>query len=243
MRNLAFFTLLLLAMSIPFKVWAQENITVENLQYDYNADTGVIKNFQFDIVYDDNWPRTGFSVYINFLDVNRSNGAISIDGVQGLGGTGEGSERRTIKFNRHFKSEINLNDVEDLYNGTFEITIYIPEYRETVYRFDDNEDNTLVYKTGEDFSTNISETKLSPKGDINLYPNPAKETDKIHLASGQAINLQSVFIYNIQGQMVKHKQNNFSSLEIASNNFAPGIYTVHIFHDKGKVVKQLLVNE
>jgi hypothetical protein len=78
------------------------------------------------------------------------------------------------------------------------------------------------------------------KNSVVLYPNPAKNTININVAS--EVNLQSISIYNTLGQLVKtmsvNDKNSSSAIDVSS--LKTGTYLMEINATEGKVIKKFV---
>jgi hypothetical protein len=73
---------------------------------------------------------------------------------------------------------------------------------------------------------------------ISVYPNPAK--GEVNFSSSDA-EINSVEIFNLQGQCVFNKAVRSNSLKINLDTFTPGVYTTRVKSGKGIKIQKLIV--
>ena len=71
-----------------------------------------------------------------------------------------------------------------------------------------------------------------------VYPNPT--TDKIDVVS-YVTAINTIDIYNIQGQVVYNKEVNANTIKINTSNLRKGIYIMNIRSDKTEVTRKLII--
>ena len=71
---------------------------------------------------------------------------------------------------------------------------------------------------------------------IYLYPNPAGS--KVEIFSSDRKKLEQVRIYDSKGKLVYEKKDSLSTIDL--DGWAPGIYSLFIFHREGVSIKKLL---
>lgn len=72
---------------------------------------------------------------------------------------------------------------------------------------------------------------------INIYPNPASEVVNIH----SNIDVNSIWIYNSAGQVVKKQENSFKFQQVFINDIQQGLYFFIINTNAGSVSKKILI--
>jgi uncharacterized repeat protein (TIGR01451 family) len=75
---------------------------------------------------------------------------------------------------------------------------------------------------------------------ITLFPNPAK--DRININTKQGINLKSIEIFNMLGQLVMAIPNQVNETNLDISNLQSGPYMVKVNTDKGSSSTKLMVN-
>ena len=71
-----------------------------------------------------------------------------------------------------------------------------------------------------------------------IYPNPT--TEKVNVVS-YAAAINSIEIYNINGQVVYSKEVNANAIKINTSTFSNGAYIMHIKSDKADITRKLVV--
>lgn len=238
--------ILLLGLLLPLTTIAQpDKVAVGNLSYDYDSTEGIMRNVSFDILYNGTVPRQGFVMFINLFRLDNGKGPYVPGTGQGFGGTGGGSDKRSINL----ENPVNLNDSDTLCNGKYRITIFIPEYRELVYEFDGNEDRVVNYKAGsecqkdQDNSTATVWGTSKQKEKVTIYPNPISNGQSINISTANHINANKIEIYSNTGKLIKQLNYSQAELRVNPDAFSPGIYTIRIQHNKGVVTKRLAVTK
>lgn len=79
--------------------------------------------------------------------------------------------------------------------------------------------------------TALSTPSFAFSDKIALYPNPAK--DVIHLSAKAGINLKSIEIYNILGQLMLAFPNDSNERSIDVSHLSKGTYIINVYTDKG----------
>ena len=234
---------LALAFFLPVLASAQaDRVSVENLSYDYDSTEGIIRNFAFDIIYNGSTVRKGFDVYANLFRLDNGKGPYVPVGKTGLGGTGGGSEKRSISFDR---IPMDLNKIDSMCNGEYRITVFIPDYQPTVYRFDDNEDKVINYTTGGSCEDNqeknpSSVNRVEAGEELSLYPSPVAINQELVISAPKRRTVEEMAVYSVTGETVVSK-NPESGLTISPDLFAPGIYHLKVTYTKGYTVKRFSV--
>jgi hypothetical protein len=81
---------------------------------------------------------------------------------------------------------------------------------------------------------------------VSLYPNPAQSIVKLQL-SGRTIESAKVSVINTLGEVVFTKQinttGNLYTMQIETQDFAVGIYSVRIDTNSGSTVKKLTISK
>ena len=71
-----------------------------------------------------------------------------------------------------------------------------------------------------------------------IYPNPT--TDKVSVVS-YAATINSIEIYNINGQIVYNKDVNANAIKINTTSFSDGVYLMNIKSNKTTITRKLVV--
>lgn len=91
---------------------------------------------------------------------------------------------------------------------------------------------SLEIRTTGDFVTSVDNV-FHKSNEINVYPNPARETVNIEL---QGFSKANVFIYNMAGQLMVQKQINSNRFQLTrGSELKPGIYLVHVVDENKQV--------
>ena len=87
--------------------------------------------------------------------------------------------------------------------------------------------------------TLLSSTEAIDNYSVELFPNPTKDQFNVRV---QNASLETVTVYNVNGQLVNLTENiNSNLLTLPVNEFAPGIYMVQIKTDKGVENRKLVI--
>ena len=87
-----------------------------------------------------------------------------------------------------------------------------------------------------DMFYSIDAVNESAMGDVNLYPNPTKDSFTI-----EAENIQNVMVYNTVGQLVYNQTCEGNSAVINLGNVETGIYMVKVVTADGENVQKVSV--
>ncbi|MFW6095658.1 MAG: T9SS type A sorting domain-containing protein, partial [Bacteroidota bacterium] len=93
--------------------------------------------------------------------------------------------------------------------------------------------------TGEDDITEIDKPNQDQK-DVIIYPNPAQDYINIELEGGENYNY-SLEIYNMQGSLLKRKENIEGNINI--NDLSSGLYMLKVQNNStnNEIVKKLII--
>ena len=76
---------------------------------------------------------------------------------------------------------------------------------------------------------------------LNMFPNPANA--EINLTTNANAPIESVYVYNLTGQLVKaHTAVNASQFTMQRNSLANGMYMVRVNFKEGFVTQRLMLN-
>lgn len=82
---------------------------------------------------------------------------------------------------------------------------------------------------------NPRETVKTKEIPINIYPNPFK--DHITVATENAVAMQYIDVFDIQGTLLKRLEPNSETARIETSDFKPGTYFLKVIDERNKVVK------
>lgn len=78
--------------------------------------------------------------------------------------------------------------------------------------------------------------------EMNVYPNPVKSGDQLHIDASEFNNNITVNIYSLSGQRVSTQRATASSQISVNANFKPGIYSMEITDGVKRSVKKIAIN-
>ena len=86
----------------------------------------------------------------------------------------------------------------------------------------------------------VSVNEITPKLEINLYPNPSNEMVSIRLSQewGNTTNLK---VFDVQGKLVFEQFNSAHTIELSTQSYAAGLYFIEISDKTSKVLEKLTV--
>lgn len=92
-------------------------------------------------------------------------------------------------------------------------------------------------------TSNISLVEYSNVDQVSIYPNPASDNVTISLGAITAGELKHTKVYlgNVSGQMLRTITPNANSFSIDLQQFAKGMYLVHIIDDNKVITKKLII--
>lgn len=85
--------------------------------------------------------------------------------------------------------------------------------------------------------TFIKETKIGPKQEMILTPNPA--TDKLKVDNGQ-IHIKELYIYDVVGKEVKRFKGNNTKITVSVDDLCSGVYIVKALSENGIAIKKFV---
>ena len=94
---------------------------------------------------------------------------------------------------------------------------------------------TIVSLSGDVQDTTLGIIQLTSLKGLNVYPNPA--TNVIHISNASLIN--QVVIYNILGELVLHRTESFSAINISKLN--SGVYFLKAFNEDDFLIKKIII--
>ena len=86
----------------------------------------------------------------------------------------------------------------------------------------------------------VSVNEISPKLEINLYPNPSNEMVSIRL-SQEWENTTNLKVFDVQGKLVFEQFNSAHTIELSTQSYAAGLYFIEISDKTSKVLEKLTV--
>ncbi|MCR4965010.1 MAG: fibronectin type III domain-containing protein [Bacteroidales bacterium] len=89
------------------------------------------------------------------------------------------------------------------------------------------------------FETNNNGVQTYLEKSVSLYPNPATEMVSVAV-SDQSIQISSVEVYNVYGQLISVIESNDNPLRINVSGLADGMYYVRVTTDNGVVTKNFV---
>ncbi|MCR4965290.1 MAG: T9SS type A sorting domain-containing protein, partial [Bacteroidales bacterium] len=89
------------------------------------------------------------------------------------------------------------------------------------------------------FETNNNGVQTYLEKSVNLYPNPATEMVSVAVSDAN-IQISSVEVYNVYGQLINVIESNDNPLRINVSGMADGMYYVRVTTDNGVVTKNFV---
>jgi endonuclease/exonuclease/phosphatase family metal-dependent hydrolase len=135
---------------------------------------------------------------------------------------GNDGKRFSISVNDSTTNGKNLSAPPNVLNALFDLSDKYP----------------IMVKLGVTFNTTNAIKKINSNEDIAVYPNPCKAVFTIE---NNATIKQTVYIYNLNGELVLHQtmHNKINSIDVT--NLQEGIYNISILEDKFLVNKKLVI--
>ena len=136
-------------------------------------------------------------------------------------------------YNVYFNNELVLENTSDLsYSFAKDEEFYIVEVV-ALY-----EEGTSVGVIASDLDgVSIQET-MSEDGNVEVYPNPARDHIKL---SANSCQLSAVRVYNVLGMMIEEIEINSNEIEINVSDYKTGIYFINISNEELNVTKKIVV--
>lgn len=99
--------------------------------------------------------------------------------------------------------------------------------------------NTNLVHNCSDLFSSVNELRKT-KSELIVFPNPAKDVLNIYLKQFKNLQNNSIFIYNIQGQMLLQQSIKQQQTEINISGYAKGIYIVKVINNDNPVVSKFI---
>ena len=96
----------------------------------------------------------------------------------------------------------------------------------------DGQTSTITIDT-----SSVSTRKVEPISNIAIYPNPTSE--QLYVASDNEL-IQSIEIYNVEGQLLQRLNMNQQNYILKVANFAQGVYVVHIRTLSDRIIQRFV---
>ena len=99
--------------------------------------------------------------------------------------------------------------------------------------------NTNLVHNCSDLFSSVNELRKT-KSELIVFPNPAKDVLNIYLKQFKNLQNNSIFIYNIQGQLLLQQGIKQQQTEINISGYDKGIYIVKVINNDNPVVSKFI---